>query len=70
MKKKNRKFIDEYQIKDDGSLADSFMKGCKKFVAEEDKVTPADKRKRSIYHKKKMAEVMQGIMTTLSKGDN
>jgi len=66
MKEKNRRFIDKYQIKNDGSIADRLMKGMKKFVADEDKVTPAEKRKRTIHYKQQMRLLRISMLEALS----
>lgn len=59
--KQNKKFTEEYVVKNDGSLADNLVKGMKKHFAEEEKLTPAQKRKRRQDHYKKMKNVIKGM---------
>lgn len=58
MNKKNRKFIESYELKNDGSLADRFMAGCKKHVAEQDTMTPEQHMAQRKHYDKKMAEII------------
>lgn len=49
-KDSNEKLINEYQVKNDGSLADELMKGCKKFLAEEALTTELEIARRKKHH--------------------
>lgn len=55
---KNRKFIEKYELKNDGSLGDRFMAGCKRAIAEEAATSPEERRKQRAHYRKKMAEIV------------
>ena len=54
----NREFIDGYELKNDGSLADRFMAGLKRHVAEQDSMTPEQHKAQKEHYDKKMAEIL------------
>lgn len=55
---RNREFIDSYELKNDGSLADTFMAGCKRHVAEQDAMTPEQHKAQREHYDKKMAQII------------
>jgi hypothetical protein len=56
--KKNRKFADEYELKNDGSLADLFMKNLKKSYVERDNMSEDEKLRCLNHYNKKMAQLI------------
>lgn len=55
---RNRKFIEAYELKNDGTLADRLMAGCKRAIAEEFALTSTQREEQRLQYKKKMAEIV------------
>ena len=54
----NREFIESYELKGDGSLADRFIANCKRAIKEEDALTPEERAWRREEYQKTMAEII------------
>lgn len=61
--KQNKEFIDAYEVKNDGSLADQFMANIKCVLKERDSLTPLELNEQRVHYELKMRDIIIGALS-------